>query len=58
MAEFIEWLAGTHTCACGAAYNVTVTEVPTGNVSCEKCGTLMDSPVNKSFLTYERVPGE
>ena len=55
MAEFIEWLTGTHKCACGAAYNVTVTKVPTGNATCKKCGILMDSSANKSFLIYERT---
>jgi NADH:ubiquinone oxidoreductase subunit D len=58
MTEFVEWLTGTHTCDCGAKYKVTVTEVPTDNVICEQCGTLMDSRPNESFLTYERMPGE
>jgi hypothetical protein len=58
MTEFVEWLTGTHTCDCGAKYKVTVIETPTGNVSCEKCGTLMDSRANESFLAYERMPGE
>lgn len=56
MTEFVEWLTGTHTCSCGAAYKVTVTEVPTGDVTCEQCGVLMDSPGNKSFLIFERIP--
>ena len=56
MAEFIEWLTGTHKCSCGAAYNVTVTAVPTGDVTCEKCGVLIVSSVNKRFLIFERVP--
>ena len=56
MTEFVEWLTGTHTCNCGAKYNVTVTEAPTDDVICEKCGTLMDSRVNESSLTYERIP--
>ena len=56
MIEFVEWLTGTHTCNCGAEYKVTVTEVPTDNVTCEKCGTLMDCRANRSFLTYERIP--
>jgi hypothetical protein len=56
MTEFVEWLTGMHTCDCGARYKVAVTEAPTNDVSCEKCGTLMDSRVNESFLTYERVP--
>jgi hypothetical protein len=58
MAEFIEWQTGTHTCGCEAKYKVTVTKTPTGYVTCEKCGTLMDSPANKSFLVYERIPGD
>ena len=58
MTEFVEWLTGTHTCDCGAKYKVTVTEVPTDNVICEQCGTLMDSRPNQSFLTYERMPGD
>ena len=55
MAEFVEWLTGKHECACGAAYNVTVTKVATGNATCEKCGILMDSAANESFLIYERI---
>ena len=55
MTEFVQWLTGTHKCSCGAVYHVTVTTVPTGNVRCEKCGILMDSAANKSFLTYERT---
>jgi hypothetical protein len=58
MTEFIEWLTGTHKCDCGAKYKVTVTKAPTGSVICEKCGTLMDSPANKSFLAYKRIPGD
>ena len=58
MTEFVEWLTGTHRCDCGAEYKVTVTGVPTDNVTCEKCGTLMDHPADKSRLTYERIPGE
>lgn len=58
MIEFVEWLTGTHECACGAKYAVTVTGVPTGSVSCEKCGTLMDSRANQSFLTYARIPAD
>jgi hypothetical protein len=27
-------------------------------VICEKCGTLMDSPANKSFLAYKRILGD
>ena len=38
MTEFVEWLTGTHKCGCGAEYKVTVTEAPTDNVTCEKCG--------------------
>jgi hypothetical protein len=53
--EFVEWLTGTHQCHCGAKYNVTVTGVPTGNVTCEKCGTLMDTQANRSFLAYARI---
>jgi hypothetical protein len=55
MTEFVEWLTGMHTCHCGAKYKVTVTEEVTNDVTCEKCGTLMDSRVNESFLTYERT---
>jgi hypothetical protein len=58
MTEFVEWLTGTHQCACGAKYKVTVTEVPTGQVICEKCGTLMDSRANRSFFAYARMPGD
>ena len=58
MTEFVEWLTGTHTCNCGAKYNVTVTDAVTNDVICEKCGTLMDSRLNQSFLTYERTPGD
>jgi hypothetical protein len=56
MTEFIEWLTGTHKCSCGAEYKVSVIEGPTDNVTCEKCGVLMDRPANRSFLTYERLP--
>jgi hypothetical protein len=56
MAEFIQWHTGTHTCGCGAKYKVTVTKAPTGHMSCEKCGRLIDSPANRSFLVYERIP--
>ena len=55
MTEFVEWLTGTHTCGCGAEYKVSVTEVPTDDVACEKCGLLMDCRANRSFLTYERT---
>jgi hypothetical protein len=58
MTEFVEWLTGAHKCGCGAKYKVTVTEVSSDNVTCEKCGILMDSPVNNSFLVYERIPGD
>jgi hypothetical protein len=58
MTEFVEWLTGTHTCVCGAKYNVAVTEAPTDDVTCEKCGTLMDRRFNQSFLTYERTPAD
>ena len=58
MTEFVEWLTGTHQCDCGAKYKVTVIETPTDSVTCEKCGTLMDSRPNKSFLAYERMPGD
>jgi len=58
MTEFVEWLTGTHRCACGANYKVTVTAVPTDDVTCEKCGTLMDSPTNQSFFAYARIPGD
>jgi hypothetical protein len=56
MTEFVEWLTGTHQCGCGAKYKVTVTGMPAGSVTCGKCGVLMDSSTNKSFLTYERIP--
>jgi ribosomal protein S27E len=39
-------------------YKVTVTEAPADNVTCEKCGALMDRPTNKSLLAYERIPGD
>jgi hypothetical protein len=58
MTEFVQWLTGIHECGCGARYTVTVTDVPTGHVTCEKCGTLMDSPVNGSFFTYARISGD
>jgi hypothetical protein len=58
MTEFIEWLTGTHQCDCGAKYKVAVIETPTDSVICGKCGTLMDSRTNKSFLAYERMPGD
>jgi hypothetical protein len=58
MTEFVEWLTGMHTCNCGAKYKVTVTEAPTNDVICEKCGILMDTRLNQSFLTYERTPGD
>ena len=58
MAEFVEWLTGTHKCECGAKYKVTVTETPSDRATCEKCGILMDRPANKSLLTYERIPGD
>jgi hypothetical protein len=58
MSEFVEWLTGTHECACGAKYKVTVTETPADSVSCEKCRTLMDRPADKSRLAYERIPAE
>ena len=56
MTEFVEWLTGTHKCSCGAEYKVTVAEASPDDVSCEKCGVLMDRRANNSFLTYERVP--
>jgi hypothetical protein len=56
MTEFVQWLTGTHECGCGARYNVSVTEVPARSVTCEKCGTLMDSPANQSFFAYTRMP--
>jgi hypothetical protein len=58
MTEFVEWLTGTHKCGCGAKYKVTVTGVPTGSVTCEECGTLMDCPANQSFFAYARIPGD
>jgi hypothetical protein len=57
MTEFVQWLTGTHECGCGARYKVTVTEVPSGSVTCEKCGTLMDSRINRSYFAYARIPG-
>jgi hypothetical protein len=27
-------------------------------VTCEKCGTSMDSPTNRSFFTYARIAGD
>jgi hypothetical protein len=57
MTEFVKWLTGTHECGCGAKYKVTVTEVPTVSVTCEKCGTLMDSRANRSFFDYARITG-
>jgi hypothetical protein len=58
MTEFVEWLTGTHTCTCGAKYKVTVTAGALAHVSCEKCGVMMDHPTRKSFLAYERIPGD
>jgi hypothetical protein len=58
MTEFVEWLTGTHMCACGAKYRVTVTQTPAARVSCEKCGTVMDHPAAKSLLAYERITGD
>jgi hypothetical protein len=58
MTEFLQWLTGTHECGCGARYDVTVTKLPTGNVTCEACGTLMDRPANRSFFAYARIPGD
>jgi hypothetical protein len=58
MTEFVQWLTGTHECGCGARYNVTVTDVATGSVTCEKCGTLMDSQANRSFFAYARIPAD
>ena len=55
MTEFVQWLTGTHKCGCGAKYNVTVTAVHTGSVTCEKCGTLMDCQANQSFFAYARI---
>lgn len=34
-----------------------MTGVPTDSVTCEKCGTLMDSRENRSFLAYARMTG-
>jgi hypothetical protein len=58
MTEFVQWLTGTHLCGCGAKYTVVLIKVPTGNVICEKCGTLMDCASNRSFFAYERMPGD
>jgi hypothetical protein len=51
-------LLALNTCDCGAKYKVTVIEALTNDVTCEKCGTLMHSRRNKSFLTYQRIPGD
>jgi hypothetical protein len=32
--------------------------VPSGSVTCGKCGTLMDSRFNRSFFAYARIPGD
>jgi hypothetical protein len=53
MTEFVRWLTGTHECGCGAKYQVTVTEVPTSHVNCEKCGTV--GPTG-AFFAYARMP--
>ena len=45
-------------CGGAAKYKVTVAEVPTGRVTCEKCGTLMDSRANQSFFAHARTPGD
>jgi aerobic-type carbon monoxide dehydrogenase small subunit (CoxS/CutS family) len=58
MTEFVQWLTGTHQCDCGAKYKVTVTKLPAGNVTCEKCGILMDSQANRSCFAYARMPGD
>ena len=58
MTEFVQWLTGTHLCGCGAKYTVAVIDVSTGHVICGKCGTLMDSPANRSFFAYERIEGD
>jgi hypothetical protein len=58
MTEFVEWLTGTHKCDCGAQYKIAVIKTTTENAICEKCGTLMDSQFNKSFLTYKRILGD
>jgi len=58
MTEFVEWLTGIHKCACGANYKVTVTAAPANNVTCEKCGTLMDSSANQGFFAYTRILGD
>jgi hypothetical protein len=58
MAEFVQWLTGMHECGCGARYAVTVTKLPTGNVTCEACGTLMDAPANRSCFAYARIPAD
>jgi hypothetical protein len=58
MTEFVQWLTGTHERGCGAKYKVTVTEVPADSVTCEKCGTLMDSRNNRSCFAYARMPGD
>jgi len=48
----------THKCDCGTKYKVAVTKTLADRVICEKCGTLMDSQSNKSFLAYEPIPGD
>jgi hypothetical protein len=53
--EFVEWLTGTHKCACGAKYKLAVTKDPADSVGCEKCGIVMDHPADKSLLAYERI---
>jgi hypothetical protein len=58
MTEFVQWLTGTHQCGCGARYKVTVTQVPADSVTCEKCGILMDSPINRSFFAYALISGD
>ena len=39
-------LLALNTCDCGGKYKVTVIEALTNDVTCEKCGTLMDSRRN------------
>jgi hypothetical protein len=34
----------------------TVTEAPTGSVTCEKCGMLMHSRTNRTFFAYAHIP--
>jgi hypothetical protein len=52
MTEFVEWLRISATAERNKA---ALTKTLADRVICEKCGTLMDSQSNKSFLAYERM---